>query len=406
MNTAVQSPNSQLTVWRSNDQSLPLSIVDCCLEWNPDTNPTDSAQDSQKTLTKLTIQCTIAEAAYQHVMGESWFNLSTDAQKAETLPSFNEDSPIFLELNLSPDLLEQWNSTIATPEDAIAHLHALSQQTSNGPSDGPSFKTLAQSPLLQETNWYCTTIQQEQETGTVSHYTLWHYLLPTLTNPNSDAIAQGITHYIQDQTTASLNQITQATDPLFQDIAQTFQDLFTGALSELDSETEESSGTSGESSNVLAAIVADFLESEEWPYAQLSNSSSDNDLPLTTLRLAFRGDNGQWSCYVKINQEQQTVCFYSICPVSAEADQCDAIAHFITRANYGMVLGNFELDFSDGEIRYKTSIDVEGDRLTPALVQNLVYTNVMMMDQYLPGVIAVLDQGLSPEEAIALVENQ
>lgn len=71
-----------------------------------------------------------------------------------------------------------------------------------------------------------------------------------------------------------------------------------------------------------------------------------------------------------------------------------------------MVLGNFELDFSDGEIRYKTSIDVEGDRLTPALVQNLVYTNVMMMDQYLPGITAVLEQGLSPAEAIHWVEQQ
>ena len=28
------------------------------------------------------------------------------------------------------------------------------------------------------------------------------------------------------------------------------------------------------------------------------------------------------------------------------------IAEYLTRANYGMVMGNFEMDYSDGEIRY------------------------------------------------------
>ncbi len=49
-----------------------------------------------------------------------------------------------------------------------------------------------------------------------------------------------------------------------------------------------------------------------------------------------------------------------------------AVAEFITRANFGIVIGNFEIDFSDGEIRYKTSIDVEGDRPSFALIKRLV----------------------------------
>ncbi|MEL6492946.1 MAG: YbjN domain-containing protein [Cyanobacteria bacterium J06621_3] len=76
------------------------------------------------------------------------------------------------------------------------------------------------------------------------------------------------------------------------------------------------------------------------------------------------------------------------------------MAQFITRANYGLILGNFELDYTDGEIRYKTSLDVESDRLTPALTKNLIYTNVMTMDQYLPGLLAVLEQQTPPGQAI------
>ncbi len=68
-----------------------------------------------------------------------------------------------------------------------------------------------------------------------------------------------------------------------------------------------------------------------------------------------------------------------------------AIAEFITRANYGLVIGNFELDFSDGELRYKTAIDVEDDNLSFALIKQMVYANVIIMDKYLPGIMAVIE---------------
>ena len=70
-----------------------------------------------------------------------------------------------------------------------------------------------------------------------------------------------------------------------------------------------------------------------------------------------------------------------------------------------MAIGNFELDFTDGEVRYKTSIDVEGDQLSSVLIKTLVYTNVTMMDEYLPGIKAVIEAGVSPEEAIRAIEQ-
>jgi hypothetical protein len=73
---------------------------------------------------------------------------------------------------------------------------------------------------------------------------------------------------------------------------------------------------------------------------------------------------------------------------------------FLIRANYGMMIGNFEMDFTDGEIRYKTSIDVEGDKLSSALIKRLVYANVMMMDEYLPGIVSVTEGDMEPKDAI------
>ena len=57
-----------------------------------------------------------------------------------------------------------------------------------------------------------------------------------------------------------------------------------------------------------------------------------------------------------------------------------------------------------GRVRYKTSIDVQGDRLTPALVERVVFGNVLALNRYLPGLKAV-EQGADPAAAIAQIEN-
>ena len=51
-------------------------------------------------------------------------------------------------------------------------------------------------------------------------------------------------------------------------------------------------------------------------------------------------------------------------PIRVAEEQRQIVAELLARINYGLNIGNFELDMTDGEIRYKTSIDVEGGELT------------------------------------------
>ena len=142
----------------------------------------------------------------------------------------------------------------------------------------------------------------------------------------------------------------------------------------------------------MLEIAKEFFIAEEWPFSVVENQNA--------LQANFQGENGRWACYAIIREDVAQFIFYSVCPVNAPAESCPAIAEFITRANYGLSIGNFELDYSDGEIRYKTGIDVEGDDLSVALVRQLVYANVIMMDRYLPGIMKVIYSNISPAEAI------
>jgi hypothetical protein len=90
---------------------------------------------------------------------------------------------------------------------------------------------------------------------------------------------------------------------------------------------------------------------------------------------------------------------------NALGNKKQVLAECITRENYGMIIGNFELDFNDGGIRYKTSIDAEGERLSLALIKQVVYANVTMIDHHLPGIMAVIESDVSPVDAFAQIES-
>jgi len=147
---------------------------------------------------------------------------------------------------------------------------------------------------------------------------------------------------------------------------------------------------------IFDAVVR-FFQEDDWHFDQLPGK------PI--LRMGFQGENGSWTCYAQVREPQHQFVFYSVLDVNVPPNRRQAMAEFLTRANYGLVIGNFEMDFNDGEVRFKTSIDVEGDRLTSALIKQMVYINVLTMDRYLPGIMKVAFGNADPAQAIAEIEG-
>lgn len=148
--------------------------------------------------------------------------------------------------------------------------------------------------------------------------------------------------------------------------------------------------------NILDTLTQ-FFKDDDWNFSQVEDAA--------ILRMGFAGKSGSWTCYAQAREEQQQFVFYSVCPLTTPENKEAGMMEFLTRANYGLIIGNFELSLEDGEIRYKTSIDVEDAELTAPLIRPVVYANVLTMDRYLPGILAVISGGASPDEAIARVEK-
>jgi len=143
--------------------------------------------------------------------------------------------------------------------------------------------------------------------------------------------------------------------------------------------------------------VREFLEEDGWYPEPVGDAA--------VFRVHYSGRNATFPCFIQVRIELEQLLVYAVCPVRTPEDSRGRVAEFTTRANYGMRIGNFELDYEDGEVRYKTSVDFEGEALTAHWLRGLLYPAVQTMDTYLPGLLAVAHGERSPLEAIRLIEE-
>jgi hypothetical protein len=321
----------------------------------------------------------IAQVSYQlyeYIVQAELFNLVAEAKLFPANGSFLPDFDVQLELELLPDLLPKLSEHCHEITRIFHELESLEVASDFSGS------------LKGTDSWYCLSVKQQQETAEVGYRTLWDYM-------NLGAIASAVS--AGNQIAASLSNFIEASADSI------------GEKLQSESQSDNQSGSSTvlewlqllnqeEDSPAVSEVVRDYFNEEEWEFVKLDEEEE-------VFQVKYEGANGLWSCYAYANDEASELMFYSICPMAAPPEKLLLIAEFLSRANFGLKIGNFELDFEDGEIRYKTSIDVENDRLSVALVRNLVYCNLQTMDKYLPGIIGVMNN-LSPEEAIARVESK
>jgi hypothetical protein len=154
-----------------------------------------------------------------------------------------------------------------------------------------------------------------------------------------------------------------------------------------------------ENANGLAAFetLGEFLEEDGWRPRRMEGKHAYS--------MGYTGKNGDFRCYAVVRVDLEEFLFYVVAPVRVPDNVRAAVVEFITRANYGMRIGNYELDYSDGEVRYKSSINFEDEELTVEAIRNAVYPAVQTSDRYLPGLLRVSFGGATPLEAIEEIEG-
>ncbi len=147
---------------------------------------------------------------------------------------------------------------------------------------------------------------------------------------------------------------------------------------------------------LMSALLL-YFESDQWKYHLLEDHQ--------TIVLAFQGRNGEWNCIAQVRAEQEQIVFYSAHEGNIAEDRRIAVAELVTRINFHLVLGAYEFDLEDGELNFRTALDCNGVLPEPRLVRNIIQTNLITMDRYLPVIRAVIG-GAEPVRALAHLDAQ
>lgn len=145
-------------------------------------------------------------------------------------------------------------------------------------------------------------------------------------------------------------------------------------------------------------IVKQFLTEENWQYQMLEKRPA--------LRIGYHGEHGTWVCYAQVDEQAQRLLFYSWMGMNIPILYRAAVIEYLTRVNFALTLGNFEMDLQNGEVRFRTSLDCAEGLPGKNALRTCLYANVRCMDHYFPGVLAVVHSGISPQAAMARVERQ
>jgi hypothetical protein len=147
----------------------------------------------------------------------------------------------------------------------------------------------------------------------------------------------------------------------------------------------------------LLESVARFFEDDGWAYSRLGNDM---------LRAPCTGEHGEWICYARALEDPPALIVYSSCPFAIPEDRRLEMAELLCRANWGLMLGAFEMDLADGELRYRTGQAMPEGGFAPAHLGKVIYENVLAMDRYLPAIEAVAWLGSDAKSAVAAVERE
>jgi hypothetical protein len=110
------------------------------------------------------------------------------------------------------------------------------------------------------------------------------------------------------------------------------------------------------------------------------------------------------TAFAVISAERQHFILFVNFGLAAEPDQRDEVCRFIARANWGLLIGNFEMDYGDGHVRFRSGVNFAGTELSETLIENAILPAINAIEIYGDSLIEVVVGKKNAEDAIKEAE--
>lgn len=149
-------------------------------------------------------------------------------------------------------------------------------------------------------------------------------------------------------------------------------------------------------SPMVKDAIENFLTNDDWKFNPI------NENGMYRLNIALKGKLQKATLLINVRSDGFSIRI--VLPMKAEDNVKAAMAEFIARANYGLYIGNFELDYSDGELSYRASICSEDIEPTFEQINSLIYTSWNTVEKYGDALVKVLFGFATAEAAVKEAE--
>lgn len=132
-------------------------------------------------------------------------------------------------------------------------------------------------------------------------------------------------------------------------------------------------------------FFAHHLDGLKWNYHQ------SKEHPI--LYSGFNGKDALWDFSMIARAKGEGMFHLSVnsfIPAKASPERRTAAAEIISRINWELTLGCFEMNHADGEIRFRTSVAIAGADITLGIISHLVHSNPCIVDERISQILAVL----------------
>ena len=147
--------------------------------------------------------------------------------------------------------------------------------------------------------------------------------------------------------------------------------------------------------NALDTVV-EYFKAKDWNF--------EVDEEKHRVKTGVSAENGEWQFFVSASDENNMCFVLAVFPQKCPPKRQRACAELLTRINYGLLLGCFEMNYDSGSIAFKTSYPFTAGLIDPERVKEVIEFNIAFMDRFLPAIMAVIYTGISPKRAYAMVD--
>lgn len=147
----------------------------------------------------------------------------------------------------------------------------------------------------------------------------------------------------------------------------------------------------------MIETIKNFFSENEWKY----NFDENNNVFVSGINMG--NVIGNIKMYILMEETSYTV--YMILNNIAEEKNYSEVSEFLHRANCGLKNGNFEIDYRDGEIRYKTFVNFANTDISKEVIEESLFIGATMIQQYGKGLLKVMLGEGNPEKCIEECEK-